>query len=68
MRDPDRLDKCYNEILDIHKKIFPDWRISQFIINFLTWHMNTYKTDGFYVEEKEFVKRINEFAIEITRW
>lgn len=68
MRDPNRLDKCYEALLETHKSFFPDWRISQFMLNFFSWHMNTYKTDGFYVEEDEFIKRVKNFAVEMARW
>ena len=37
MRDPNRLDSFYDEMKEIHKKSFPDWRIGQLMSNFLGW-------------------------------
>lgn len=60
MRDPERLDNFYNEIKEIHKNNYPDWRIGQFFNNFLAWHCNKYG-DFFYVEDAKFVERFNEY-------
>ena len=61
MRDPNRLDYFYETLKNYHKWYFADWRFGQLIINFLNWHFNKYKTDGFYIEEKEMLKRFDEF-------
>lgn len=61
MRDANRLDYFYETLKGYHKYYFTDWRFGQLIINFLNWHLNKYKTDGFYVEENEMLKRLNEF-------
>lgn len=58
MRDPKRLDKFYEELKNIHKKEFPDWRFGQFIINFLSW----YGQDSFYLEEGKMLAKIKEFV------
>lgn len=61
MRDANRLDYFYETLKGYHKYYFTDWRFGQLIINFLNWHLNKYGTDGFYVEENEMLKRLNEF-------
>lgn len=61
MRDPNRLDDFYEEIKTYHKKNFPDLRFSQLMISFSAWHESKYKTDGFYLEEDEYLKRFKEF-------
>lgn len=61
MRDPNRLDDFYKKLKNYHKKYFPDMRFIQLIHNFLTWHYQEYKTDGFYIEEDECLKRFKKF-------
>ncbi len=60
MRDPKRLDTFYNELKQIHKEYFPDWRFGQLLCNFLSW----YGRDPFYMEEDAFMKKIKEFVNE----
>jgi len=62
MRDPNRLDAFYNELAKVHKEHFPDWRFSQFIINFLAW----YRGDPFYLEEGRFLEQVHKYVREIT--
>lgn len=57
MRDPNRLDGFYEELKQIHKENFPDWRFGQFIMNFLSWN-----GDPFYLEEDRFITRIKEYV------
>jgi hypothetical protein len=40
----------------------PDWRFGQFILNFISWYYNKYKTDIFYIEDDEMIKYIKEFV------
>ena len=61
MRDVNRLDRFYETLKDYHKYYLPDWRFGQLVINFLTWHLSKYGTDGFFVEEDEMLKRFCEF-------
>lgn len=61
MRNPDRLIPLYTQVAELHKEKFPDWRIGQLFLNFLGWYHNQYKTDCFYVEDKEFLKRFKDF-------
>ena len=58
MRNPDRLDKFYDDLKKIHKDNFPDWRFGQFMYNFLSW----YGRDPFYLEESRFLERVNDFV------
>lgn len=57
MRDINRLDSFYEELKQIHKENFPDWRFGQFIMNFLS-----YAGDPFYMEEDRFITKIKEFV------
>ena len=61
MREPNRLNGFYNILKIYHKKYMPDIRFMQFINNFLRWHQETYNDDGFYVEDDEFLKRLNRY-------
>ena len=65
MRDPDRLNSFYENIKNIHKNNIPDWRFMQLMFNFLSWHVSKYKTDGFYIEEEECLKRFELFIKEM---
>lgn len=65
MRNPQRLDMYGYTIKELHKNNLPDWRIGQMIINFLNWHITTYKTDIFYIEDDMFVERFEKFIKEM---
>ena len=56
MRSPDRLTELYRIVEFYHKQV-PDLRFMQFFDNFRTWHFKVYGSDGFYVEDKEFIRR-----------
>ena len=58
MRDPNRLDNFYEQMKQIHKENFPDWRFGQFLMNFLSW----YGRDPFYLEEDKFIEKLNEYV------
>ena len=66
MRNPDRLEQIYDIVLTLHKKYFPDWRIMQLMNNFFMWHYNKYKTDGYYLEDIEFIAKFKNFVREVT--
>lgn len=57
MRDPNRLDDFYEKLKKIHKEKVPDWRFGQLISNFVSW----YGKDIFYLEENQFMSKLNEF-------
>lgn len=61
MRKSERLDYAYDEICRLHKKYICDWRIQQTILNYLSWHVSKYGTDGFYNEDDKIVERFKEF-------
>ena len=63
MRDKNRLVEIYNVLLAYHKK-YPDIRMMQMINNFMNWHLGTYGSDGFYIEDDVFLKRIDRFMKE----
>lgn len=65
MRNPDRLYKFYNELMNEHMKNFPDWRFFQLINNFFAWFAMKHKNDGFYLEEDEFIEAFKEFVNEM---
>ena len=58
MRDPNRLDNFYEQMKQIHKENFPDWRFGQLIMNFLYW----LGQDPFYMEEGRFIEKLNEYV------
>ena len=60
MRNPSRLIKLYNKLKTNHEKV-PDLRFTQLMIAFFEWRKNTYGSDGFYVEDDEFVVRFKKF-------
>ena len=64
MRDINRLDNFYDELKRIHKYV-PDWRVGQFIMNFMNWYYTKYKRDCFYIEDEKIIKYIEEFVNEV---
>ena len=62
MRNPNRLDSFYDEMKEIHKKSFPDWRFGQLMSNFFGWLMSEKKRDLFFPEEDEMMEYFREFA------
>ena len=62
MRNPDRLDKFYDEVSYLHRKYFPDWRVGQFWTNFERWLMGQKRTDPFFPEEPEILDFLREFC------
>lgn len=62
MRDAYRLDKFYDELKEIHKKHFPDWRFGQMIVNVLvSWHTKTGR-DIFFLEEDEMIQIFRDYV------
>lgn len=61
MRNPDRLDKFYDKLKEIHKENVPDWRFGQLMSNFLTWVYNTKNTDIFFPEEDKMIQLFEEY-------
>jgi hypothetical protein len=64
MRDPERLEKFYEEIKKIHKDYFPDWRFGQLMMNFL----GSAKSDPFFWEENRFIENLKEYAKANSAW
>lgn len=62
MRDPNRLDKFYDEMKEIHKRYFPDWRVGQLCANFFGWLMAEKGRDLFFPEEDEMIEHLREYA------
>jgi len=66
MRDINRLDKFYDELKEIHKKHFPDWRFGQLITNVLAnWQAKT-KRDIFFPEEDEMIQIFRDYVNEVS--
>lgn len=62
MRDINRLDKFYDELKEIYKKHFPDWRFGQMIVNVLAdWQAKT-KRDVFFPEEDEMIQIFRDYV------
>ena len=64
MRNPDRLDKFYEEFCDIHKRHFPDWRFGQMISNFFGWIITEKQKDIWFPEEREMMELLKEYVHE----
>ena len=62
MRNPDRLDACYDDMKEIHKRSFPDWRFGQLMCNFLGWVYSEKGRDCFFPEEEDMIEYFREFA------
>lgn len=62
MRNPDRLDTFYDELKNIHKNTFPDWRFGQFMCNFMGWLYQEKRLDAFFPEEEEMMTYIRSFS------
>lgn len=60
MRDPNRLNKFYEGVCEIHKRTFADWRFGQFMCNFLGWYGSRYG-DPFFPEESKMLEAIKEY-------
>lgn len=67
MRDPNRLDELYLRIKEIHQEKVPDWRIGQFMLNFMSWYGAKYKRDMFYIEDNQFVDAIETYFEDIKK-
>ena len=61
MRDPNRVYAIRNQIKKTRKKNDPDWRLTQQFVNFMS-HM---RSDCFYMEDEDFITRLEEFLDEI---
>ena len=62
MRNPDRLDSFYDELKQIHKEHFPDWRFAQLWNIFFGWLASEKRVDLFFLEEGQMIRYIREFA------
>ena len=62
MRDPNRLDKFYDELKAIHKEWFPDLRFGQLYSNFFGWLMQEKGVDLFFPEEERMLKYLKEYV------
>ena len=60
MRDPNRLNKYYDELKELHMKYCPDWRMGQLLYNLFSWHFEHYG-DLFFPEDARFMERVKEF-------
>ena len=66
MRKPERLDKFYSGLKDIHKTYFCDWRFGQFMSNFFGWVQREKSMDIFFPEEDDMLKYLKEFVEEYS--
>lgn len=64
MRNINRLDEFYNALKELHKNV-PDWRFGQFMLNFINWYAQEYRTDIFYIEDDKILKAFRKFLNEI---
>lgn len=62
MRDVNRLDEFYDELKEIHKKYFGQWRFGQLLVNVLAdWQAKT-KRDLFFPEEDEMIQIFRDYV------
>ena len=61
MRDPNRLYNFYDELRNIHKRSFPDWRFGQLCSNFFGWLASKKGVDLFFPEENKMLEYIKEY-------
>lgn len=64
MRDPNRLYKFYNQLMQLHMEYMSDLRFGQLMMCFMEWYKREYKGDVFYLEEDDFYKRLHEYIME----
>ena len=62
MRNKERLDGFYDQLKEVHKKSFPDFRFCQLMLDFLGWVMKTKKEDPFFIEEDLCITWLKEYA------
>ena len=62
MNHIEQLCSFYIELLNVHRKSFPEWRFGQFIENFRRWHISQFGIDIFYADEKQLLNRIHFYA------
>ena len=58
MRNPERLDRFYAELCEIHKKHFSDWRFGQLVVNVAS----ECGRDFFFPEEDEMIEIMRDYA------
>ena len=64
IRKPERLDSFYEELKEIHKTRFCDWRFGQLYSNFFGWLYSKKGIDPFFPEEDQMLKYIREYVKE----
>lgn len=57
MRAISRINVICDQLNSIWKKV-PDWRFMQMMVNFIAYM----RTDCFYMEDEEFIKRLTDFV------
>ena len=68
MRDPNRLDKFYDDFKVLHKTCFPDLRFGQLCSNFFGWLMQEHGVDLFFPEEEKMIKYFREYCKKFSRY
>ena len=61
MRDPNRVYAICTRLAETWGKNVADWRLTQLFVNFMS-HM---RSDCFYMEDEDFIMRLEEFLKEI---
>ena len=57
MRDIERIDKFCNQLAEIWKTNYPDWRFGQLIVNVFS----SFDIDPFFPEEDEMIQKFEKF-------
>ena len=64
MRDPKRLQTLYHFLEGQHEMNVPDWRMGQFMVNFMSWYVRKYGCDPYYLPDTKFLEVIDDFLKE----
>ena len=67
MRDPNRLDRFYEEFNKVHKIAFPDFRFGQLISNFFGWIHEKKQMDFWFIEEDKMIDLFKEYTVSICK-
>jgi hypothetical protein len=61
MRDPNRLNDIYLELMEIHKRYAPDIRFGQLMHNFTRWLELDMEKDIFYIGDDKIMKYMKQY-------
>ena len=66
MRNEGRIKPFCDQLAEVWKRTFPDWRFGQFMCNFLGWVQGIKNKDPFFPEENEMIEYLHEYEKELA--